>query len=442
MVVGTKKLSGSRSRSLAREREREREREMVGSSSSPEIQEEIVYNVDQSLERIIGCKSCTKKECLNLVWKYVQDKNLLVNGVVEKDAALEKCFRGRIEKQTTLPRIIREHLSLPSTSTSAVLGGTGRGNSGVAQVVEGGETWKEQLARTGKKRKGVFSLEEDNIIRKKVQEIAKKHNLSTTDYTWLYNTRKHGKKKKGGLWSQIATALPDRTVTSVHSRGIRLFNSTHGCKGETGRWSKEEDEALKKAVEEHGTSWNKISQIVGRSNDSCKDHWRQVLQNKMKKVPWTKEEEESLKTHVENFLSERSKSSQQNGSGGGSGSSSSNLTSGKKDDISWVKVSKELGTGRTPQQCLQKWYKELCPSMVSRGDWGQGEDVIFLKNLADWCNENRGKREWQTPWEKIVPGRSSAQTNRRWKLMLKHIPDYQDRSFFEQVMYLKGKYLK
>ena len=80
--------------------------------------------------------------------------------------------------------------------------------------------------------------------------------------------------------------------------------------------------------------------------------------------------------------------------------------------------------------------------MVSRGDWGQGEDVIFLKNLADWCNENRGKREWQTPWEKIVPGRSSAQTNRRWKLMLKHIPDYQDRSFFEQVMYLKGKYLK
>ena len=198
---------------------------MVGSSSSPEIQEEIVYNVDQSLERIIGCKSCTKKECLNLVWKYVQDKNLLVNGVVEKDAALEKCFRGRIEKQTTLPRIIREHLSLPSTSTSAVLGGTGRGNSGVAQVVEGGETWKEQLARTGKKRKGVFSLEEDNIIRKKVQEIAKKHNLSTTDYTWLYNTRKHGKKNSR---LRFSNRQHPRTASGERSQGLGFLCTASG----------------------------------------------------------------------------------------------------------------------------------------------------------------------------------------------------------------------
>lgn len=36
------------------------------------------------------------------------------------------------------------------------------------------------------------------------------------------------------------------------------------------------------------------------------------------------------------------------------------------DDIDWVVISEQHGS-RAPQQCLEKWYCSLCPSMVARG---------------------------------------------------------------------------
>jgi hypothetical protein len=40
----------------------------------------------------------------------------------------------------------------------------------------------------------------------------------------------------------------------------------------------------------------------------------------------------------------------------------------------------EVGT-RNNVQCLEKWYTQLSPSMVARGEWGSGDDRRLLRSL-------------------------------------------------------------
>lgn len=39
-----------------------------------------------------------------------------------------------------------------------------------------------------------------------------------------------------------------------------------------------------------------------------------------------------------------------------------------------------VGT-RSNIQCLEKWYSQLSPSMVARGEWGSGDDRRLLRAL-------------------------------------------------------------
>jgi hypothetical protein len=36
---------------------------------------------------------------------------------------------------------------------------------------------------------------------------------------------------------------------------------------------------------------------------------------------------------------------------------------------------------RSNVQCLEKWYSQLSPSMVARGEWGSGDDRRLLRSL-------------------------------------------------------------
>ena len=43
-----------------------------------------------------------------------------------------------------------------------------------------------------------------------------------------------------------------------------------------------------------------------------------------------------------------------------------------------------VGT-RSNIQCLEKWYSQLSPSMVARGEWGSGDDRRLLRALFLRC---------------------------------------------------------
>ena len=56
-------------------------------------------------------------------------------------------------------------------------------------------------------------------------------------------------------------------------------------------------------------------------------------------------------------------------------------------------LAQAVGT-RSNVQCLEKWYSQLSPSMVSRGDWGPGDDRRLLRSLYLRCGCGCGGGGW------------------------------------------------
>ncbi|QDZ19624.1 Myb-like DNA-binding domain [Chloropicon primus] len=385
----------------------------------------IVYKVSKPLRKVIGKKKCTRKKACALVWKYVLKNNLLHDGKVKQDRLLDKVFNGHQVVRSGLHTVVRPHLSVSRSS------GSGGQDHAALPVSAQEETWQENKDRNSGKRSGPFSVQEDEIIRNKVREVALAQNLSMTDFSWIFAPKKSGYKKRNGLWSQIARCLPERTFRSVYDHGKRLFNVSHGCSGEMGMWSKEDQDELKKAVERYGShkwKWKKISNVVGRPQEACRQHWNKVLSVKKKRVKWTDEEERKLKEIVGKFLADRARSEIE----------SQPARRRQKEDIPWKKIALDHNCERTGHQCMQKWYGKLRPSMVTVGEWGNGQDKVLLNKLTAY----KGKSDWEVDWETIVPGRNAIQAKKRWNLMRETIPDYRDRSFTECIEFLREKFAK
>ena len=64
-----------------------------------------------------------------------------------------------------------------------------------------------------------------------------------------------------------------------------------GSRASRGKWTAEEDEILRQAVDQHGgKNWKKISEcLVGRTDVQCLHRWQKVLRPGLIKGPWTKE---------------------------------------------------------------------------------------------------------------------------------------------------------
>ncbi|XP_045917346.1 transcriptional activator Myb [Micropterus dolomieu] len=60
------------------------------------------------------------------------------------------------------------------------------------------------------------------------------------------------------------------------------------------RWTREEDEKLKKLVELHGSEdWKLIASLLtNRTDVQCQHRWQKVLNPELIKGPWTKEEDQ------------------------------------------------------------------------------------------------------------------------------------------------------
>jgi hypothetical protein len=76
-----------------------------------------------------------------------------------------------------------------------------------------------------------------------------------------------------------------------------------------GGWTEEEDEILRKAVEDHnGKNWKKIAeQLENRTGVQCLHRWQKVLNPNLVKGPWTKEEDELIIKLVEQYGPENCK---------------------------------------------------------------------------------------------------------------------------------------
>uniref|UniRef100_A0A8C5UHG0 Small nuclear RNA activating complex polypeptide 4 n=1 Tax=Malurus cyaneus samueli TaxID=2593467 RepID=A0A8C5UHG0_9PASS len=142
-----------------------------------------------------------------------------------------------------------------------------------------------------------------------------------------------------------------------------------------------ESDLIGNRFDEH--DWDKISNIHfdgQRNSEELRKFWQNWEHPSINKTEWTEEEIEKLKK-----------------------------IAAKHNYLDWQTIAQELGTNRTPFQCLQKY--QIYNKDLKRKEWTKGEDQMLLELVQEMRVGSH------IPYKKIayyMEGRDSAQLIYRW----------------------------
>ncbi|KAL7682350.1 putative Homeobox-like domain superfamily, myb-like transcription factor [Plasmopara halstedii] len=167
-------------------------------------------------------------------------------------------------------------------------------------------------------------------------------------------------------------------LQSLYDTPSKAQKSLEEGKGK--RWTPDQDDALRKAVEEFGQrNWKAIaSRVGGRNHAQCLQRWNKVLKPGLVKGHWSFEEDSTLEQMV------------------------------LQGCHSWGEVAAHI-PGRTAKQCRERWRNHLDPS-INKSPFSLEEDTVIQRGF-----EHMGNR-W-TQIAELLPGRTEDAVKLRWKAL-------------------------
>jgi hypothetical protein len=196
---------------------------------------------------------------------------------------------------------------------------------------------------------------------------------------------------KGHNWIEIAKGLHETKLQNPNSENdgtyrtplhcFRRYQRSLNVNMMRSKWTEEEDEMLKKAVEQFGErNWQQVANCLeGRAGQQCLHRWMKTLSPHIKRGRWTIEEDKRLIMGVHAY--------------------------GK----SWITIHEHI-PGRTDVQCRERWCNILDPE-INAGPWTPEEDERLRRAIAEY-----GLGKWSKIAEICKP-RTDNQCWRRWKVL-------------------------
>lgn len=206
--------------------------------------------------------------------------------------------------------------------------------------------------------------------------------VTTAGYyrTFSQGTGQTSPVKRKSITSKQLMATPHTGPLGLPpSTAYAIIERSHPVrKANPRRWTKEEDEALRQAVESHREkNWKAIAaEVPGRNHTQCLQRWTKVLAPGLVKGHWSPQEDDLLRRLV------------------------------ASEQKNWGEVAAKI-PGRTSKQCRERWHNHLDPNIV-RGAYTPEEDRIILEAQARLGNR----------WSVIaamLPGRTEDAVKIRWK---------------------------
>ncbi|KAG5281502.1 hypothetical protein AALO_G00072960 [Alosa alosa] len=221
-----------------------------------------------------------------------------------------------------------------------------------------------------------------------------------------------GQKRRLGFLPSLCAGIP-RNWHNILSRARKMSDEENYL----GKFTEDENEALKKLYTLHGTNWVTISDKMGRSYEALQKRFSMMTDTH---GSWAEEELKSLLTSVRQLLLERAEP-------GADG----DLVIKKKDlykKLAWVKVAEQQST-RSWLQCREKWMDYLTKRMTSGGAIKGRKSLTGQIQLIRALNEMAVEEPSDIVWDDLT------------HLFGNTPPDYLQMRYYQlKVIYVPGWY--